>query len=418
MQTLPATRQPKPQLQHAPPVGAERTLAEAFATFAQAAGSLESSYAQLQAEVAKLRGELEETNRDLARSLAENQRFRIFLSRILEGLPCGVLVLDADGEVRIANPEARRLLGLPSGDAALTAGTSCQRILHLLVERGQGSPAETEWRCETAEGVRNLAVRHAEMPGDGGRANNEVILIVRDKTEEKLLAAEREKAQRSHALAEMAMLLAHEIRNPLASLELFAGLLAEGTGKRSAARPWIDHLQAGLRALSATVNNVLQFHSDPPVAAAPTDVVRLLRETVSFLQPLARQRQMSVEVETEFDQRILPVDRHRLQQVFLNLALNAFRAMKAGGVLKLTCRSRADARGVSIGFEDQGTGIAPENLARVFDAGFTTTPGSPGLGLAVCQRVIAQHGGRIRVESAPGRGSKFALDLPASGGQE
>ena len=96
----------------------ELSLVRAFASFTEAAWSLERSYIQLQDEVTRLRRELEETNRDLARSLAENQRMRQHLNRILEGLPCGVLVTEADGSVSIANPEMRRLLGTLCGCAA------------------------------------------------------------------------------------------------------------------------------------------------------------------------------------------------------------------------------------------------------------------------------------------------------------
>src|SRR5579872_3438885 len=89
----------------------ERALARAFASFTEAAAALERSYVQLQAEVARLRHELEDTNRDLASSLEENHRMRQHLNRILQGLPCGVLVTDADGKVSLANPETERLLG-------------------------------------------------------------------------------------------------------------------------------------------------------------------------------------------------------------------------------------------------------------------------------------------------------------------
>ena len=99
----------------------ERSLAWAFASFTEAAVSLERSYSQLHTEVARLRRELEETNRDLALSLEENRRIRHRLNRILEGLPCGVLVTEVDGSVSISNPETQRLLGSPRVPPALAA---------------------------------------------------------------------------------------------------------------------------------------------------------------------------------------------------------------------------------------------------------------------------------------------------------
>lgn len=417
MQNLPAPRQievPAPQTLGLDPDG---TLAGAFASFTEAAGALESSYAQLQRDVALLRQELEETNRSLAQSLAANRRYRSFLTRTLEGLPCGVLVLDAGGQVRVANPEARRLLGLDSlGLASGYAGLG--RLFDGLFARSpRGEAADVEWTCPTSTGERTLAARRAFMPAEGGRTN-ETILIIRDKTEENLLAVEREKARRNQALAEMAMVLAHEIRNPLASMELFAGLLAEGAAPTSEADHYAKQLQAGIRGLSATVNNVLQFHGDAALQVVPMDLVRLLGDTVSFLEPLARQRELRIEFESDWEECILPVDRSRLQQVFLNLALNAFRAMAAGGSLKLRLAKSIEGQGVSVFFEDQGSGIAPDHLGRIFEPGFTTTAGSPGLGLAVCRRVVEQHGGRIEVESVLGRGTVFAIHLPVEGVRE
>ena len=110
MQTLPVDRQKKP----APPVGsarsARRALAAAFASFTQTAGALETTYTKLQAEVGRLRHELENKNRSLAQSLEENQRMRTYLARIVEGLPCGVLVFDSGMNLRMINPAASRLL--------------------------------------------------------------------------------------------------------------------------------------------------------------------------------------------------------------------------------------------------------------------------------------------------------------------
>lgn len=107
MPTLPTARQKKPRRRPAVTGSARHSLEQAFVSFTHVAGALENSYAELQGEVRRLRQELEETNRDLTRSLEENERMRLYLKRILKGLPCGVLVFDQQGCLRIANPEAR-----------------------------------------------------------------------------------------------------------------------------------------------------------------------------------------------------------------------------------------------------------------------------------------------------------------------
>lgn len=248
----------------------ERSLTRAFASFTEAASSLERAYMQLQSEVARLRHELEDTNRDLAASLEENHRMRQHLNRILQGLPCGVLVTECGGQVSLANPETRRLLGKDS-ESALPSW------LRDLLDRSQASRSELEHRCATPE-AEWVTIRCAQLSAEEGGSS---IYILQDVSELKRLEREHEELSRRHALAEMAALLAHEIRNPLGSLELFAGLLAE-SDLQDDERDWVAQLQAGLRTLAATVNNVLHFHSQLSPGLAPTDLGLWLRSTHDF----------------------------------------------------------------------------------------------------------------------------------------
>lgn len=422
MTILPSPRQKPRTARHGTPArqDAERSLVHAFATFTQAADSLEKSYAQLQTEVARLGGELERANSELTHSLEENTRVRSFLAQILEGLPCGVLVFDAAARLRVINPEARRLLMLDPSWMPEEGVAWPAVIDRLLAESSSKAPAaEREWLLDDAAGARFLGITQAQVLGREGLPS-ETICIVRDMTQEKRLATEREKARRNQALAEIATVLAHEIRNPLGSLELFAGLLADSTAATSEASQWVAQIRAGLRTLAATVNNVLQFHSQPCPEPIPTHLDRLLRETVDFLGPLARQRGMQVRLTNRAGKVLLHADPHRLQQVFLNLALNAFRAMTPGGwlLVNVVWALPVDGPQVQIEFEDQGIGISEEHLGKVFDPGYTTHAGSPGLGLSVCKQVIEQHRGTIRLHSAPRLGTTFTLTLPAAGDLE
>ena len=255
-----------------------------------------------------------------------------------------------------------------------------------------------------------------ESDGDG--STSESIFLLRDVTEDKRKAQALETARRRESLAEMAALLAHEIRNPLGSLELFAGLLADAANSQPELRRWTDHVQAGLRSLSATVNNVLQFHSQPSPQLCAVNLGRLMRESVDFLRPLARQAGLKIDFQNSLGELEIAADAHRLQQVFFNLALNAFRAMPVNGMLsvRLTWADFDRLDEVRIDFEDSGCGIATEHLGKIFDSGFTTTAGNPGLGLTVCLAVVEQHGGRISTKSAIGRGTVFSVILPRGGG--
>ena len=416
----------------------EHPLARAFASFTEAAGSLERTYGQLQGQVSHLRQELEVTNRDLATSLEENHRIRERLRRIVEGLPCGVLVIEAGARISTLNPEAARLVGgsfesaeaLPGALAAAlerARQTGEEAELPLLssdqssdqrsdqpgldqsaldLDPSSSHPAKPVW----------VAIRHAWLEQSQAHATS--VFILRDVSEAKKLEHEREHLRRQQALVEMSALLAHEIRNPLGSLELFAGLLAEAN-LEGESRRWIEHVQAGLRTLSATVNNVLHLHNTPQPELAPTDAGQLLDWAYGFLLPLAKQARVEMQVINGLNGVSIQADRHRLEQVLLNLALNAFRFMPGGGWLSLRgveCASQGSGGdGVEIAVRDTGPGIAPDDLPRIFEAGFSTRAGSSGLGLAVCRRILEQHGGSISVESRPGYGATFRFRLPRNG---
>jgi two-component system sensor histidine kinase HydH len=132
--------------------------------------------------------------------------------------------------------------------------------------------------------------------------------------------------------------------------------------------------------------------------------------------PLAHQARVEFEVVNGLAGIKIQADRHLLEQVLLNLALNALHFMPGGGWLSIRGVDRG-AAGIEIEVRDTGPGIAESNLPRIFDAGFSTRPGSSGLGLAVCRRILEQHGGTIEVENRPGYGASFKISLPAAGGR-
>jgi two-component system, sensor histidine kinase FlrB len=402
----------------------EEFLLRAFGSFAEAATSLEHSYALLRAEVLRLRHELEESTAGLAHSLGENRRMRQHLDRILECLPCGVLVVSEVGGIWRLNPEGRRLLRLqkplrpergPENDdpASGPPGGECISILgpelRALLERARSTGQEQEQNIAGHDGEACwLAVRHAAVPDSTTQSS---VFIIQDVSGRKQLERAQAKSRREQALAEMSAVLAHEVRNPLGSLELFAGLLAEAELSPEC-RQWIDHVQSGLRALSATVSNVLHFHSLPEPERSAIDLGELLDWARDFLVPLARCAHVEISLHNRLKGLFFAGDRHRLEQVLLNLVLNALRAMPGGGWIKLAGRQERAIIVILVG--DTGPGIAAENLENVFEPGFSTRAGSPGLGLAVCRKIVEQHGGTIEVASPAGRGTVFTLKFPVT----
>ena len=246
-----------------PPAGAVKgPLAEAFKAFMATADRMEASYGQLQAEVARLRRELEERNAALTVSLTENKNIRAALKRILDALPCGVIVIDANDGIVLVNPEASRLLGTAADSASLLQQfpAHIQPLLKAAIARDD----EHEVTLDAEKTARWLSIRRTalqvESSPDNGCESDQFVLILRDVTARKQAEQQRENSRNMLALGEMAAVLAHEIRNPLGSMELWTSVLDKQSMIGEEGKYCVEHLQAGIRSLSATVNNVLQFH--------------------------------------------------------------------------------------------------------------------------------------------------------------
>jgi two-component system sensor histidine kinase FlrB len=211
------------------------------------------------------------------------------------------------------------------------------------------------------------------------------------------------------ALAEVSAILAHEIRNPLASMELFAGLLMEDPEQSSL---WVSHLRAGIRLLSATVNNVLSLHGGSSTALAPIELSACVRDGVEFVRPIAEQAGVGLSFRGDEELRIQGNENH-LRQVLLNLICNAIRHTPAGGDVTVTTHGRLQEGRVRamVDVTDTGCGISEQQMERVFEAGFSAQGNTPGLGLAVCRRLVESHGGEIRVRSRDHCGSTFEMEF-------
>jgi len=397
-------------------------LTGAFDAFIAAANRLEHSHWELHNEVTQLRKELEERNRALASSLAENERMRIALRQILDTLPCGVVVLEATREeIVLLNPEARRLLAI-SADGTPPWNALPARVrtaVNRAAQRMSKPNDEHEFCVEEAGDKRWLMIRHCTMQDAACDVDSEIsvqrmILIIRDTTAQRQAEQHREASRNLVALAEMATVLAHEIRNPLGSLELLAGLLAKDAGLSSDSKEYVQHLQAGVRSLSTTVNNVLRFHTLGSPHRTPVNVAATLKSAVEFVRPLAEQNGVTLKLREALGETEILGEQNGLQQVILNLACNALRHTAPGGAITVSASIKPLNSGKTavIEFSDTGSGISPEHLNRIFEPGFSTTRQSPGLGLTVCRRIVEQHRGTIQVQSELKQGTTFRMEFP------
>jgi two-component system sensor histidine kinase FlrB len=394
-------------------------LADAFSEFISASSQLEASYRDLQREVAQLGFELAERNTALTRSLVENDRMRAALQQIIDSMPCGVLVLDSDETIVTMNPEGRRLLDAGSARVDTLDDLSViSDVDFAALAKDSNDEIDSEVLISSEAGKRWIAIGNRKLSCEAGSIELEdqeprlkSIWILRDITANKQAEQEREAARNAMALAEISTILAHEIRNPLASMELFAGLIAEDRGNDS---PWISPLRAGIRQLSGTVNNVLTIHSGGTVHLGPVDLSACIESAVEFVRPIADQAGVLLSFHCSEDALTIQGNENLLRQIVLNLTCNAIRHTGTGGKIDVSAQ-RAPESGTTnalVEVADTGCGIEPHLLDRIFEAGFSASGDTPGLGLAVCKRLMTSHGGEIRVSSQVNRGTTFKLEFP------
>jgi two-component system sensor histidine kinase FlrB len=409
-----------------PPIEAGM-LADAFSEFIAASARLEGSYRELQSEVAQLGSELAERNAALERSLAENRQMRSFLEQILDSMPCGVLVLSSGERIERMNPEAARLLGVRAHEALFLADLSTRIGIDLCAcsaiegEQQFALPNSSEQQAVAHRRWIEMRTRTLSRADQSPRAARR-ILILCDITVYKHAEQEREAARRAMALAEIAATLAHEIRNPLAGLELFGGLIAEdaalresdaasASGAPSRISAWIGHLRAGIRVLSGTVNNVLSFYGVASADLAPLPVSAAFAQAVEFVRPIAAQSEVELFFHGLAGEARVRGSESALGQVILNLVCNAVRHTPKGGRVTVSL-SEPRSGWVAMTCSDTGCGIDDEHLPEIFRPGFSVGRTRSGLGLAVCRRIALEHGGSLRVESVPGCGATFVMEIP------
>ncbi len=240
-------------------------------------------------------------------------------------------------------------------------------------------------------------------------------MIVRDITESRRNAEETIESERFNALTLLAAGVAHEIGNPLNSLNIHLQLMERkirklDPGERVPLEESVRIARDEIRRLDFIVSQFLRAVRPTIPQLQREDLNAIVRESVAFLAAEMKDRDILVELELAETLPPLLLDRDQVKQAFYNLIKNAGQAMKGGGILRI--RSAAQPGWVAVTFEDTGGGITPEVLSKVFDPYFTTKTTGSGLGLMIVRRIVREHGGEIALQSDEGRGLTVTIQLP------
>lgn len=336
-------------------------------------------------------------------------REQILLKEVLDLMGEGVIATDARGCLLVTNAEAHRCLRLSPGDVGspLAPALPPDIAAWLVPALASESPLQMRQTVSPAVGP-TLPLSVQVSPLIDGRGRRGTVILVTDLTREREAAAVARRAERLEATARLSMGIAHEIRNPLASIRGAAQELAKAPDPRLSAM-----ILGESDRLDRILGDFLAYARLAPPRPVRCDLAAVVSETAALARERTGARGISWEL-PEGNPMPVEADPGQLRQLFLNLIINALQAMNGSGTLsiRLAPAARAGTDGFLATVSDTGPGVAPEAVDRLFEPFFTTKPEGTGLGLALAARVAAAHGGEVRL-AGPGPGARFEVWLPA-----
>jgi signal transduction histidine kinase len=351
-----------------------------------------------------------------------------FLETVFNAIQEGIIVTDSSGRITYLNDGACELFGLDGEDS----------IGKLLEERVRG----LDWNALTHSGgpvTRDLEIFYPsnrfinfyivplmiesrfdrnENAATDDRGYSEQVgyaIIMRDITESRRTAEKTIESERLNALTLLAAGVAHELGNPLNSLNIHLQLMERQARKlkgkeRNELQHSIEICRGEINRLDSIVTQFLRAIRPSRPQLQPENINTIVEEAVRFFSAEIEARDIVVETELRSDLPLLQLDRGQMKQAFYNVIKNSFEAMKRRGILRI--RTDMDESHVRVSFIDTGGGMSAETLSHVFEAYYTTKERGTGLGLLIVRRIVREHGGELAIESTEGKGLTLSIRLP------
>jgi len=355
----------------------------------------------------------------LEQKVVEYERLKDFNENIVESINVGVLAVDLEDRIESWNSQMEVMYALPRWQA----------LTRSLSDVFPAAFVEAFYRVRQNPGIHNLYKFRLGTPTGENRIVNVAIaplvtrkfsvigrlIIMDDITERVELEAQLSQADKLSSIGLLAAGVAHEVNTPLAVISSYAQMLSKQLQGDQQKSGLLEKITRQTFRASEIVNNLLNFSRTSGTEFTSVDVNKIIHDTLALLEH--QLKTSKIHVENSLSEQLPPISGNagRLQQVFLNLFLNAKDAMTNGGTLRI---ATANGEYVSVVVSDTGSGIAQEHIHRIYDPFFTTKtaregqPRGTGLGLSVTYGIIQEHAGKIRVESRPGEGTTFYVDFP------
>jgi two-component system sensor histidine kinase HydH len=355
---------------------------------------------------------LVQSNRATKASLT---RIKAFSDNVVENMPIGLIALDDRHRIAACNHIAEDVLQLSVPNVmGKNADQKLPARLWEVVERFDETDhvIEEEIDCIIADGSVVPLEVGASILQDGNGVLLGYILLFKDLTEVRSLRREIARSQRLASVGRLAAGVAHEIRNPLSSIKGFATYFKERYPDAPQDQKTADIMIAEVDRLNRVVGQLLEFARPVPVSPKLTSLKDLVDDSVRLIEQKAKEKQITVITLNSAKVDTAVIDPDRINQVLLNIYLNAIESMEPGGELGVELSADEEAHRIEIRVSDTGCGISGEHLSRIFDPYFTTKSTGTGLGLAIAHNIMEAMGGKISISSRPGKGTTFTIKIP------
>ncbi|QLA15912.1 ATP-binding protein [Desulfolutivibrio sulfoxidireducens] len=342
---------------------------------------------------------------------------RAFASEVVGNMPAALAVVDPNGRLAMVNASLEALLGRASADIAgrPAAEVLPEALLRLwkggAIDSGRGVEIEGEFDFGGERPVP-LGVGVTRIVAEDGTEVGTLYLL-RDLREVRALQEEVRRREKLAAIGNLAAGVAHEIRNPLSSIRGYASYFGAKFAPDSEDRKAAQVMVREVDRLNRVITELIEYSRPSVLARRMIGLGEAVEHSLRLIQPDAQAAGVRVETRGLADAPGVSIDPDRFSQALLNVFLNAVQSMPDGGTLTVTTGLAEDGRAF-VETADEGPGIAPEDMQKVFNPYFTTKATGTGLGLAVALKIVEAHGGEIRVSPRPGGGTVFAILLPAA----
>lgn len=352
-----------------------------------------------------LSSRLEKTVQELEQTDMDLRNLELFNREVIESLPSGLFTVDRSGKILLFNEAAERITGMARESVIGQNIDVAMPYFRFPLREGRREEIMPVDGVEKIIGITISPLKGLSQSPKG------FIAVFQDLTQIKKLEDEIKKKEKMAAIGELSSNIAHEIRNPLASLKGSIEMLRENSVNQTYKERLMEIALKEMERLNYIITDFLTYSRPALPVFQRFDIRELLDETVDLLRTIDHNRGRITFRKDYQSPLLVDADPQKMQQVFWNLGVNAIEAMPDGGELSIS--AACENGGIVITFRDSGCGIDGKNIGKVFYPFFTTKENGTGLGLAIVYRIIDEHRGRISVTSTTGAGTAFEIILPA-----